>query len=191
MWSRSLLLLATGLVFCGCRQDMHDQPRYRPLQATAFFGDERSARPILDGTVARGQMRASDPILYTGFDGKELATKFPFTITVEDLKRGQERFNIYCSPCHSRVGDGEGMVVQRGFRHPPSYHSDRLRKAAVGHFYDVITNGFGAMHSYAARVAPRDRWLIIAYIRALQLSQAAKPEDVPVDKTSELEASSR
>lgn len=191
MWRRSLPLVASVVMICACRQDMHDQPRYQPLQPTRFFGDERSARPLVQGTVARGQMRSADPVFYTGYNGKQLATEFPFKITVQDLQRGQERFNIYCSPCHGRVGDGEGMIVQRGFSHPPSYHIDRLRNAPVGHFYDVITNGFGAMHSYAARVAPRDRWLIIAYIRALQLSQAAKPGDVPADKTTELEASSR
>jgi mono/diheme cytochrome c family protein len=186
MSSRSLLLLLAPIL-AGCRQDMHDQPRYEPLQPSGFFRDERSARPIVEGTVARGQRRLTNPAFFTGYNGKELATQFPFQLIAGDLKRGQERFNIYCSPCHGRAGDGEGMIVQRGFSHPPTYHSDRLRNAPIGHFYDVITNGFGAMHSYASRVEPRDRWLIIAYIRALQLSQTATTADVPPDKIGELQ----
>jgi mono/diheme cytochrome c family protein len=181
---------AMSLTLVACRQDMHTQPRYQPLAASDFFADGRSARPLVAGTVARGHLR-TDARFSTGYDNGVLITQFPFAITKQEILRGQERFNIYCSPCHGRLGDGEGMIVQRGFSHPPTYHSDRLRQAPVGHFFDVITNGFGAMHSYAARVQPRDRWAIIAYIRALQLSQTASSALVPADKRAELEGGSR
>ena len=168
------------LVMIGCRQDMHNQPRYKPLAGTDFFGDGRSARPVVEGTVARGHLRI-DKARYTGKeDGKDV-TEFPFPITRADLLRGQARFNIYCSPCHSRIGDGNGMVVRRGFRQAASYHTDKLIKAPVGHFFDVMTNGFGAMPSYASRVESDDRWRIAAYIRVLQLSENARIEDVPAD----------
>ncbi len=157
---------------------MADQPRYKPLARSTFFGDERSARPLVPGTVARGQLRA-DGEYFTGKSGGKPVDTFPFPITRESLERGQERFDIFCAPCHDRVGTGQGMVVRRGFRAPPSYHTDRLRQAPVGHFFDVITNGFGAMPDYAAEVPPRDRWAIAAYIRALQLSQDATLADVP------------
>lgn len=175
-----LLLLATA-----CRRDMHDQPKYRPLRGSDFFDDGRSARPFVDGTVARGHLR-TDEHFYTGKVNGELVTTLPFPATQEVLARGEERFNIFCSPCHGRVGDGNGMIVQRGFRRPPSFHIDRLRQAPVGHFFDVMTNGFGTMYSYADRVPPKDRWAIVAYIRALQLSQNAKLEDVPVAERSKL-----
>lgn len=175
-WRIITLCLLVSLA--ACRQDMHDQPRYEPLEASAFFEDGRSARQPVTGTVARGQLQA-DTHFYTGRVNGEPVTTFPFQITQEVLKRGQERYNIFCSPCHDRVGNGEGMVVRRGFRRPPSFHIDRLREAPVGHFFDVITNGFGAMYDYAARIPPRDRWAIIAYIRALQFSQRATLADVP------------
>jgi len=182
-----VLTLISCCLLSGCRQDMHDQPRYKPLAAASFFGDERSARAPVEGTVARGHLRI-DSARYTGkVDGEEVNV-FPFPITKEDLARGQQRFNIYCSPCHSRIGDGNGMIVRRGFRQAASYHTERLIKAPVGHFFDVITNGFGAMPSYASRVEPDDRWRIVAYIRVLQLSESASVEDVPADKRSELEA---
>jgi mono/diheme cytochrome c family protein len=182
-----LPLLAVTFALSGCRQDMHDQPRYKPLAGTDFFGDGRSARPVVEGTVARGQLRI-DSARYAGkLDGQEVDT-FPFPITDKDLARGQARFNIYCSPCHSRIGDGNGMVVRRGFRQAASYHTERLIKAPIGHFFDVITNGFGAMPSYASRVEPDDRWRIAAYIRVLQLSENATIEDVPADKRAGLEA---
>jgi mono/diheme cytochrome c family protein len=161
-----------------CRQDMHNQPRYKPLAGTDFFGDGRSARPIIEDTVARGHLRL-DAARYTGKVNGVDVDRFPFPITEADLKRGQERFNIFCSPCHGRLGDGDGMIPKRGFRRPPSYHIDRLRNAPVGHFFDVVTNGFGAMASYASRVPVDDRWRIIAYIRALQFSQNATVNDVP------------
>jgi hypothetical protein len=162
----------------GCRTDMHVQPRYDPMQPSPFFDDGRSARPLVEGTVARGHLH-TDELLYTGkVNGKD-SEVFPFAMTREVLERGRERFNIFCAPCHDRSGTGNGMVVQRGFRHPPSYHIDRLRKAPVGHLFDVMTNGFGGMYSFASRVAPQDRWAIAAYIRALQLSQQAALNDVP------------
>jgi mono/diheme cytochrome c family protein len=168
-------LLASG---CEIRKAMFDQPKYKALQASEFFGDGRSARPLVEGTVARGFLRA-DKHLYEGVvDGKP-AEAFPFAVTAADLARGRERFNIYCSPCHDQAGTGNGMVVQRGFKVPPSYHIARLREAPPGYIYDVITRGFGQMSSYAAQVPPEDRWRIVAYVRALQLSQNAKLEDVP------------
>jgi len=165
---------------------MHDQPRYKPLAPSDFFGDGRSARPVVEGTVARGHLRI-DSARYTGKVSGEDVTDFPFTITRADLLRGQERFNIFCSPCHSRTGDGNGMVVRRGFRKAASYHTPKLRAAPVGHFFDVITNGFGAMPNYASRVEPDDRWRIAAYIRALQLSENAKLADLSLDQLQQLE----
>jgi mono/diheme cytochrome c family protein len=153
---------------------MHNQPRYKPLAATTFFGDGRSARPAIDDTVARGQLR-TDEARFTGKENGKDITYFPIQITRADLERGQDRFNAYCSPCHGRLGDGHGMIVLRGLRQPPSYHDPRLVNAPVGHFFDVMTNGYGAMYSYASRVAVDDRWRIAAYIRALQLSQNAPP----------------
>ena len=169
----------------GCEQQMADQPRYEPLQKSIFFGDERSARPLVEGTVARGQLRA-DEHFYTGKYQGKLVKNFPYPVTYETLVRGQERFNIYCSPCHDRVGIGQGMVVRRGFRAPPSIHIDRLRAAPVGHFFDVITHGFGAMPDYAEQVSPQDRWAIVAYVRALQMSQHAGLANVPESERGRL-----
>lgn len=167
-----LVLAASVLSATACRQDMHNQPKYKPFAATTFFDDGRSERPTIDDTVARGQLHL-DAARYTGkVDGKDI-NFFPIQITHADLERGQERFNIYCSPCHGRLGNGHGMIVARGLRQPPSYHDPRLVNAPVGHFFDVMTNGYGAMYSYASRVAVDDRWRIAAYIRALQLSQNA------------------
>jgi mono/diheme cytochrome c family protein len=170
----------------GCRQDMHDQPKYIPLRPSSFFADGRSARPLPEGTVARGHLN-EDTAYYTGKgpDGK-LVTEFPVPVTRDMILRGQQRFNVYCTPCHSRLGDGNGLVVQRGYRHPPSYHIDRLRQAPVGHFFDVMTNGFGAMPDYAAQVPTADRWAIASYIRALQYSQQASINDVPADARGQL-----
>jgi hypothetical protein len=166
------------IVVPGCRQDMHDQPKYIPLRQSAFFNDARSARPVIEGTVARGQLR-DDDLLYEGKLNGADSTMFPFRVDAPVMVRGQERFNIYCSPCHGRTGQGDGMVVLRGYRRPPSFHQDRLRDAPVGHFFDVITNGFGAMPDYAAQIRPEDRWAIVAYVRALQLSGHATIADVP------------
>ena len=176
-----------ALALTGCRQDMHDQPRFKPLAATDFFGDRRSARPVVEGTVARGHLRI-DSARYTGKLNDEEVDTFPIPITRADLLRGQERFNIYCSPCHSRVGDGNGMVVRRGFRQAASYHTQKLIKAPVGHFFDVMTNGFGAMPDYSQQVPPTDRWAIASYIRTLQFSQQASINDVPADARGQLGA---
>jgi len=180
----AFVLAACGLA--GCRLDMHVQPKYLPLEPSDFFADGRSARQPVAGTVARGELRI-DEHLYTGkVNGKDADT-FPFPITANDILRGQERYNIYCSPCHDYTGSGRGMIVMRGFPPPPSYHIDRLRQAPVGHFFDVITNGNGSMYSYASRITPEDRWRIAAYIRALQLSENAKIEDVPEADRPKLE----
>jgi mono/diheme cytochrome c family protein len=169
-----------------CRQDMHDQPKYIPLRPTSFFDDGRSARPLPENTVPRGHLD-EDTVLYTGRDANgKLATEFPFPVTKEVLLRGEQRFNVYCTPCHGRTGNGDGMVVRRGFRQPPTYHSDRLRQIAVGHFVDVMTNGFGAMQDYSVQVEPRDRWAIAAYIRALQLSQNFPASELPADARAQL-----
>jgi len=149
---------------------MHDQPRMKTYAMSDFYPDLRSARPPVDGTVARGQLH-EDTYFYTGKIGANPGDYMPFPVTEDVLSRGRERFNIYCAPCHSRVGDGNGMIVKRGYKQPPTYHQDRLRKAPLGYFFDVMTNGFGAMPDYAAQIPPRDRWCIVAYIRALQLSQ--------------------
>jgi Cytochrome C oxidase, cbb3-type, subunit III len=180
----AFVLAACGLA--GCRLDMHVQPKYLPLEPSDFFADGRSARQPVAGTVARGELRI-DEHLYTGkVDGKDADT-FPFPITANDILRGQERYNIYCSPCHDYAGSGRGMIVLRGFPQPPSFHIDRLRQAPLGHFFDVMTNGNGSMYSYASRVTPEDRWRITAYIRALQLSENAKIEDVPESDRPNLE----
>jgi hypothetical protein len=172
------MALGATMLASACRQDMFDQPRLKPQGASDFFADGRAGRPAIQGTVARGHLR-EDAHLYTGKVGGQLVTTFPFPVLRGDLRRGQERFNIYCAPCHDSVGNGTGMIVRRGMRQPPSFHIDRLRNAPVGHFFDVITNGLGAMQDYSAQVSVEDRWRIIAYIRALQLSQRARPEDVP------------
>jgi len=175
---RIVLGLVALTILVGCRNDMHDQPRFKPLAQSDFYADLRSSRAPVEGTVARGDLR-EDSYFYTGKIGANPGDYMPAEVPVneETLKRGRERFNIYCAPCHSRVGDGNGMLPQRGYRHPPSYHQDRLRKAPLGYFFDVITNGFGAMPDYASQIPPDDRWKIVAYIRALQLSQNATAAD--------------
>ena len=173
---RIYLGLAVLLVLAGCRNDMHDQPRFKPLAMSDFYADLRSSRAPVEGTVARGDLRA-DNYFYTGKMGANPGDYMPFPVTEDVLTRGRQRFNIYCAPCHSRTGDGNGMIPQRGYRHPPTYHQDRLRKAPLGYFFDVMTNGFGAMPDYASQIPPRDRWCIVAYIRALQLSQSATVAD--------------
>ena len=166
-----------ALLLAGCRIDMHLQPKYLPYEPTSFFPDGRSERQPVEGTVARGQLR-TDELFYTGKVNGVEANQFPFPITLADLERGRERYNIYCTPCHDYTGNGQGMIVQRGFPPPPSYHTDRLRQMPVGHFYGVITDGFGAMYSYAARIEPADRWRIAAYIRVLQMSQNASAQNL-------------
>jgi len=175
-WVASLAFLIN---IAGCRIDMHVQPKENPLSRSDFYADQRSARPLVEGTVARGQLH-EDSYFYTGKIGNNPGDMMPFPVTREVLERGRERYNIYCAPCHSRVGDGNGVIPSRGFsRMPPSYHIPRLEKAPLGYFFDVMTNGFGIMPDYASQVSPEDRWKIVAYIRALQLSQNATMADVP------------
>ena len=183
---RCLGLVTLAGFLSACQQDMANQPRYKPLAASDFFKDGRAARPVVPGTVARGHLN-DDEHLYTGKVNGVLVDAFPYPVTREMLARGRDRFAIYCTPCHGAVGDGLGMVVQRGLRRPPSLHIERLQKAPVGHFFDVMTNGLGAMQDYSAQVPVGDRWAIVAYIRALQLSQNAKLSDVPQKQRSELE----
>jgi mono/diheme cytochrome c family protein len=173
------MLLAALALTSACRIDMHVQPRQNPLSRSDFYPDQRSARPPVEGTVARGDLRA-DTYFYTGKIGAKPGDVMPFPVTKEVLDRGRERYNIFCAPCHSRLGDGDGFVPARGFaRKPPSFQDPRLQKAPVGYFFDVMTEGFGIMPDYASQIPPRDRWNIVAYVRALQLSQNATLADVP------------
>jgi mono/diheme cytochrome c family protein len=185
VWGRAALLVMS-LSLAACRQDMHDAPRYEPLEASTFFANGGSSRTLVPNTVPRGFLR-EDELFNTGKVGGQLANLFPMPVTAQVMARGQERYNVFCSPCHGRTGVGNGMIVQRGFRQPPSYHEPRLREAPAGYFFDVMTNGFGAMQDYSAQVPVADRWAIAAYIRALQLSQAATVNDVPADRRSELD----
>ena len=176
---KTATLAAASLALVACsRLDMQDQPKYRPQRPSDFFADGRSERQPVEGTIARGTLN-EDTAFYEGkdADGNDI-TDFPLAIDKVVLHRGQQRFNVYCAPCHGRLGNGLGMIVRRGFKQPPSYHIDRLREAPVGHFYDVITNGYGAMLNYASQVQPRDRWAIVAYIRALQYSEHANLSDL-------------
>lgn len=181
-----MLALAAMFLVAGCRQDMHNQPKFIPLRSNTFFPDQRSARYPVPGTVPRlenATMDAEqlDPASYflSGKHGNAFGNELPFPLTAEVLDRGQQRFNIYCAPCHARIGDGNGMIVQRGYKHPPSFHQERLRNAPIGYFYDIMSNGLGAMPDYAAQIEPADRWKIAVYIRALQRSQNATLADVP------------
>ena len=180
------VLAATALV-AGCRQDMHDTPRYEAFEASSTYADNRASRTPPVGTVPRGWLR-EDEALYTGKVAGELVDQFPFAIAHADLARGRQRFNIYCTPCHGTLGDGNGMVVQCGLRQAASFHQDRLRQEKAGYFFDVITNGFGAMPDYAAQVPVRDRWLIVAYVRTLQFSQHAAVNDLPPDQRAAIDA---
>jgi hypothetical protein len=223
------MIVALLPLFAGCRQDMHDQPAYRPLARSTIFPDARSARPVVEGTVARGQLRTDRPY-YTGHTGQavpqqparpgqtgaqpggsaqpaaqpvkggtstgevfaasfppDLVKEFPYPVTRQMVLRGRQRFEMFCTPCHGYTGYGNGMIVQRGLNPPPSYHIDRLRQAPVGHFFDVMTNGYGAMYSYAQRVSVDDRWAIAAYIRVLQASQSGAIADVPPDRRAALD----
>ena len=185
--SRTSTVLALSLLLftAGCRQDMHDQPKYTVYKPSDFFADGRSARPGIEGTVAQGQLN-DDELLYAGRLGGQPATVFPFAVDAAVMQRGRERYNIFCTPCHGLTGDGDGMVVQRGYRRPPSFHVERLRQAPPGHLFDVMTNGFGAMPDYAAQIPIRDRWAIAAYLRALQLSQYATVAELPAASRGQL-----
>jgi hypothetical protein len=181
----TFILLA--LAFTGCRRDMFNQPSEQPLEKSDFFRDNNMAsRPLPPHTVARGHLD-EDEVFYHGMVGTNLVAVFPIPITREVLERGHERFDIYCSPCHGREGDGRGMIVQRGFPAPPSFHIERLREAPVGHFFDVMTRGYGMMFSYAQRVAPEDRWAIAAYIRVLQASQDTSAASLSAGERAKLE----
>jgi mono/diheme cytochrome c family protein len=175
-----------GLVFAGCentlRQDMANQPRQNPLSPSDFFADGRSERPAVENTVVRGSIQ-DDALLVP----KE-SNAFPLPVTAELLERGQQRYGIFCTPCHGIQGDGMGMVAMRGMKHPPSYHQDRLRQVPNGYLYDVITNGFGAMYGYSSQIPPRDRWAIVAYLRALQLSRNAPMGQLPAELREKLMA---
>jgi len=178
---------ALAVLGAGCRQDMHDTPRVDAYEATDAFPDGRGNRTPVEGTVARGHLN-DDELLYTGKINGQLADEFPFPVTKTVLERGQERFNIYCSPCHGRTGMGNGMIVSRGLRPPPSYHDEKLRTQPVGHFFDVMTNGFGAMPDYKAQISAEDRWRIAAYVRVLQFSHAALEKDVPAEELRRLKS---
>ncbi len=179
----TVVLLAAAL--SACRQDMHDAPRYDPLEGSEMFRNGSAAQPLVTGTVPRGQLR-QDVELYEGKTNGAPSATFPSPITRADLNRGQERFNIYCAPCHGRTGDGNGMVVQRGYRQAASTHIDRLRLMPPGYFFDVMTNGFGAMPDYRAQISAEDRWRIAAYVRALQLTRQGTSADVPAAELERL-----
>ena len=185
------LKIAGAMLIClwlsACQQQMAEQPSYDPLEKSEFFDDQRSARPLVEGTVARGLLR-DDEHLYEGKMNGKAADTFPFAIDKQVLLRGQERYNIFCVPCHDRVGTGHGMIVRRGYQPPPSFHIDRLRLTEPGMFFQHITKGLGAMPSYAQQIAPEDRWAIVAYIRALQLSQHAQLSEIPESERRILES---
>jgi cytochrome c553 len=185
-YTRQAVAIAAACFVAACRQDMHDAPRYEPLEASTFFASGGSARTLVENTVPRGFLR-EDELLYTGKLSGQFADMFPMPVTAAVMARGRERYNVFCSPCHGQTGVGNGMIVQRGFRQPPSYHEQRLRDAPVGYFYDVMTNGFGAMQDYSAQVPVADRWAIAAFIRALQLSQGAAVADVPAERRADLD----
>ncbi len=180
----ALLFLAT--TGCELRQAMYDQEKYEPLEASAFFADGQSFRSAVNGTVARGQLRL-DAHYYEGKVNGELSDELPVPVTGELLHRGQERFNIYCTPCHDRTGQGNGMIVQRGLKQPPSFHQQRLRDMPIAYYFDVMTNGFGVMYSYASRIPVEDRWAIAAYIRTLQLSQNVELDQLPEEDQRQLQ----
>lgn len=183
---RVLCVLCAFVVPVACRQDMHDQPKYKPLAKSEFYPDHRASRPQVEGTVARGQLIDDSPF-YTGKVDGQLTRELPVQLTPELLAIGRTRFETFCSPCHGRTAAGDGMVVQRGFKKPRSFHEDRLRDIPIGHFFDAMTNGFGAMSDYRAQVPVADRWAIAAYVRALQRSQNARLDDVPADRRGALD----
>jgi len=182
----ALLSTVTCALMAGCHRDMRDQPRYETFEASSFFANGQSSRPLVAGTIARGWLPESEAFA-TGRSGGQFVSEPPVELTAALVERGRNRFNIYCSPCHAFSGDGDGMIVQRGFRRPPSFHVERLRQAQAGHFFDVMTHGLGAMPSYAAQLQPRDRWAVVGYVRALQLSQNATVDDVPSSARAQLE----
>jgi hypothetical protein len=178
--------LCVFVVSVACRQDMHDQPKLKPLAKSDFYADRRGSRPQVEGTIARGQL-VDDSAFYTGKVDGQLTSELPVKLSPELLATGRTRFDTFCAPCHGRIGNGNGMVVQRGFKKPNSFHIDRIRQMPVGHFFDAMTNGFGAMADYRAQVPVADRWAIAAYVRALQLSQNARLPDVPESERAALQ----
>lgn len=186
MKAPAVISIWIALFFAACRPDMENQPKAKPLSQSDFFSNGTNARPLPSHTVAHGDTRKNSAF-YTGITNGTYITQLPVKLTPDRLNRGRERFEAICAECHDRTGSGNGMVVQRGFPQPPSFHVDRLRNAPIGHFYDVMTNGYGVMYSYAARVEPEDRWAIAAYIRALQLSHDAKPSDADPAERAKLE----
>lgn len=185
---RSLLAAAVVVVFLtGCHQKMGRHPAYDPYEQSEVFADGSSARPLLEGTIARGTLRDKS-LLYTGMNGTQLADAFPFPVTAQVLDRGEERYNIYCSVCHGSTGEGDGMIVRRGYKKPPSFHTDDMKGKPAGYYFTVMTEGFGVMPSYASQVNVQDRWAIAAYVRALQLSQSGSVMDVPPSELAKLEA---
>lgn len=187
---RQILFALAALLLTGCRPDMFYQPKGDPLKESAFFEDGGVSQPLVSNTIPTQELHLQSDY-YTGLVGTNLITTFPYPITAEVLQRGRQRFEINCSPCHGRTGQGNGMVVQRGFPAPPSYHIQRLRDAPVGHFVDVMARGYGIMYSYAQRVEPDDRWAIAAYIRVLQLSEHATLQDVPPEMRAQLETTNQ
>jgi mono/diheme cytochrome c family protein len=183
----TLALALVALAAAGCRMDMHDQPKVQPYEKSSFFPDGRGARPLPAGTIARGRLEA-DTWFYEGKTATgEMVALFPAPVTRADIARGRERYDVYCSPCHDRTGGGEGMIVQRGYVKPTSFHDERLRAAPPGHFFNAATNGFGVMPSYAKQIPTADRWAIVAYVKALQLSQNALLSDVPPEDAALLD----
>jgi len=185
--ARLVLLALLLLTPLGCRQEMYDQPKYKDLRRSNFFDDRRQVRPLPDGTVARGFLREDSRMFAERDPGGALVTAFPMSVDRPLLERGRQRYDIFCSPCHDRTGTGDGMVVRRGYRPPPSFHIPRLRDAPVGHLYDVISNGFGAMPDYSTQIEVPDRWAIVAYVRALQLSENAPIDSLPAEERARLE----
>jgi hypothetical protein len=189
----TLFLTILALFITGCDLvplHMRDQARYDPLEESRFYADSLASRPVPANTIPRGEWGEVklNEHFYTGQIDGEFVDIFPLPVTRELVERGQERYDIFCAPCHSRVGDGQGIIVERGFQQPPSFHTDRLRDESAGYIYNVISNGFGAMYSYDSRLEPKDRWAIVAYIRALQLSQNAGLDDVPESERPNLES---
>jgi mono/diheme cytochrome c family protein len=183
--ARPLMLLFVAVTLCACHRDMYVQPYKRPLQGSPLFADQAASRPLEPHTVAQEDPAEIGP-LQTGLQNGQLITDLPVPITGDLLERGQERFGIFCAVCHGADGYGQGMIVQRGFPAPPSFHTDRLRTAPAGHFFDVMTRGYGVMYPYASRITPEDRWAITAYIRALQFSQHAPAAVLPPDIQAQL-----
>ena len=183
---RCVLVVSLFALLAGCRRDMQDQPKFRPYRGTKFFGDERSARPLVAGTVARGQLQ-EEGLLAAAKSGPAFADTLPVPVDESLLRRGQARYRIYCSPCHGLLGRGDGMVVQRGYRQPSSFHVDRLRAQPAGYFFDAISHGFGAMPDYAAQIPVADRWAIVAYVRVLQVSQNVPASDLTPEARAQLQ----